>query len=87
MRPKAKWAKIRTYSTRLSRIITILLTICCIIQQNVNEKYFTAKNTVVMQSFATLGTNRGRLRISQNICYVRMTDDKDFLAICGHCGR
>ena len=56
---------------------------CFIIQQIVSEKYFTVKNK------KKLCTNRGSLRISQDICYVRMTGNKDVLhdhiwASCGH---
>ena len=57
---------------------------CCIIQQIVNENYFTAKNTVVMQRFAILRSNCSNLRISQDICYVRITDNKDVHTIYGH---
>ena len=39
---------------------------CFIIQQIVNEKYFTAKNTVVMQRSAILRTNCCNLRIFNN---------------------
>ena len=39
---------------------------------------------MVMQHFARFWTNLGNLRISQDICYVRMTDDNDFLTIYGH---
>ena len=53
---------------------------CFIIQHIVNERYFTAKNLAVMQRFA----NDSNLRISQDICYVRIMDDKDIQTIYGH---
>ena len=39
---------------------------------------------MVVQHFARFWTNLGNLRISQDICYVRMTDINDFLTIYGH---
>ena len=38
---------------------------------------------MVVQRFARFRTNLGNLRISQDICYVWMTDNKDFLTIYG----
>ena len=40
---------------------------------------------MVVQRFARFRTNLGNLRISQDICYVRMADDNDFLTVYGHC--
>ena len=57
---------------------------CFNIPQIVNEKYFTAKNTVVVQLFAIRRTNCSNLCISQNICYVRITDNKYVQTIYGH---
>ena len=37
-----------------------------------------------MQRFAILWTNCFNLRISQDICYVRITDNKDAQTIYGH---
>ena len=39
---------------------------------------------MVVQHFARFRTNLGNLRISQDICYVRMTDNNDFLTKYGH---
>ena len=39
---------------------------------------------MVVQRFARFQSNPGSLRISQDICYVRMTDNNDFLSIYGH---
>ena len=39
---------------------------------------------MVVQHFARFRTSLGNLRISQDICYVRMTDNNDFLTIYGH---
>ena len=39
---------------------------------------------MVVQRFARLKTNHGSLRISQDICYVGMTDNNGFLTIYGH---
>ena len=39
---------------------------------------------MVVQRFARFWTNLGNLRILQDICYVRMTDNSDFLTISGH---
>ena len=39
---------------------------------------------MVVQRFTRFRTNLGNLRISQDICYVRMTDIKDVLTIFGH---
>ena len=39
---------------------------------------------MVVQRFARLRINLGNLRISQDICYVRMTDNDGFLTIYGH---
>ena len=71
-------AKIRRYSTRLSRIRLFNYSTNC--QRN----WFSARKTVVVQCFARFQTNLGNLRISQDICYVRMTDNNDFLTIHGH---
>ena len=38
---------------------------------------------MVAQGFAKFQTNLGNLRISQDICYVQMTDDNDFLTLLG----
>ena len=38
-----------------------------------------------MQLFARFRTNLGNRRISQDICYVRLTDNNYFLTIYGHC--
>ena len=56
-----------------------------IIQQIVNETDFAARKAVVVQQFAIFQTNLGKERISQDICYVRVTDNNDFLTIYGHC--
>ena len=53
-------------------------------QQIVGETLFDGRKTVVVQHFARFCTNLGNLRISQDICYVRMTDINDFLTIYGH---
>ena len=42
------------------------------------------RKALVVQRFARFCTNLGNLRISQDICYVRMTDNNDFLTIYGH---
>ena len=40
---------------------------------------------MAVQRFARFQTNLGNLRISQDICYVRMiADNSDFLTIYGH---
>ena len=39
---------------------------------------------MVVQRFARFRTNLGNLRISQDICYVRMTDNNDFVTIHGN---
>ena len=39
---------------------------------------------MVVQRFARFQSNLGNLRISQDICYVRMTGNNDFLTIYGH---
>ena len=39
---------------------------------------------MVVQRLARFRTNLGNLRISQDICYVRMTDNNGFLTIYGH---
>ena len=39
---------------------------------------------MAVQCFARFRTNLGNLRISQDICYVRMTDNNVFLTIYGH---
>ena len=39
---------------------------------------------MVVHCFARFPTNLGNLRISQDICYVRMTDNNGFLTIYGH---
>ena len=39
---------------------------------------------MVVQRFARFQSNLGNLRISQDICHVRMTDNNDFLTIYGH---
>ena len=57
---------------------------CFIIQQIVNKTLFTARKTVVAQRFTRFLTNVVHLRISQDICYVCMTDNNDFLTIYGH---
>ena len=49
----------------------------------------SAKNILQLKIKKKLCTNRGSLRISQDICYVRMTGNKDVLhdhiwASCGH---
>ena len=36
------------------------------------------------QCFTRFRTNLGNLHISQDICYVRMTDNNHFLTIHGH---
>ena len=50
----------------------------------VNETLFVGRKTVVVQLFARFQTNLGNLRISQDICYVRMTDNNGFLTMYGH---
>ena len=57
---------------------------CFIIQQIVNETDFVARKALVVQRFVRFRTNFSNLRISQDICYVRMTDNNDFLTIYGH---
>ena len=57
---------------------------CFIIQQIVSETDFAARKAVVVQWFARFQSNLGNLRISQDICYVRMTDNNDFLTVYGH---
>ena len=39
---------------------------------------------MVVQHFARFRTNLGNLRISQDIRYLRMTDNNDFLTIYGY---
>ena len=39
---------------------------------------------MVVQRFARFQSDLGNLGISQDICYVRMTDINDFLSIYGH---
>ena len=39
---------------------------------------------MVVQHYARFRTNLGNLRISQDICYVRITGNNDFLTIYGH---
>ena len=58
---------------------------CFIIQQIiVNETDFAARKTVVVQGFARFQSHLGNLCISQDIFYVWMTDNNDFLTIYGH---
>ena len=57
---------------------------CFINQQIVNEAYFVATKALVVQRFARFQTYLGNLRISQDIFYVRMTDNNGFLTIYGH---
>ena len=38
---------------------------------------------MVVQHFASFRANLGSLRISQDMCYVRMTDNNDFLTVYG----
>ena len=57
---------------------------CFTIQQIVNERYFAAQDTVVMQRFAILWTNCFNICISQDICYVGITDNKHIQTIYGH---
>ena len=80
MKPLAELAKIRQYSARLSKIIVLLFNklstkhiLQLEIQCNVDSK-----------CFANFQTNLGNLCISQDICYVRMTDNAHFLIIYGH---
>ena len=40
---------------------------------------------MVEQQFARFRTNLGNLRISKDICYVRMTDNNHCLTIYGPC--
>lgn len=54
--------------------------------RDVNHSFQQSKiivNTVVMWRFARLLTNLDNL--SQDNCYVRMTDNSGFLTINGHC--
>ena len=39
---------------------------------------------MVVQRFTRFRTSLGNLRISQDICYGRVTDNNDFLTIYGH---
>ena len=39
---------------------------------------------MVVKRLARIRRNLGNLRVSQDICYVRMTDNNDFLTIYGH---
>ena len=39
---------------------------------------------MVVQRFARIRANLGNLRMSQDICYVRMMGNNDFLTIHGH---
>ena len=39
---------------------------------------------MIVQRFARFQSNLGNLRISKDICYVRMTDNNDFLTIYEH---
>ena len=57
---------------------------CFIIQQIVNKTLFVVRKTVVVRCFARFRTNLGNLCISQDICYVWMTDNNGFLTIYGH---
>ena len=57
---------------------------CFIIKQTVNETDFLARKIFVVRRFARFRTNLGNLRISQDMCYVRMTNNDDFLTIYGH---
>ena len=50
----------------------------------VNETYFTARKSVVWQQIVRFQTKLDDLRISQDICYVRMTDIAGALTIYGH---
>ncbi len=56
---------------------------CFIIQQIGNETHFADKKTVIMQRFTRLRTNLRNLGISQDICYVRLTDNVNLLTIYG----
>ena len=59
------------------------------IQQIVNETDFVARKTLVVQRFARFQSNLGNLAtyIAGYPCYVRMTDNNDFLTIYGHRAR
>ena len=39
---------------------------------------------MVVKRLARIRRNLGNLRISQDICHARMTDNNDFLTIYGH---
>ena len=45
---------------------------------------FAARKTMVVQRSARFQMNLGNLRLSQDICYARMTDNNGFLSIYGH---
>ena len=57
-----------------------------IIQQNASDRetHCTARKNTLMRHFARFRTNLGNLRISQDICYVRMTDYTVVLTIYGN---
>ena len=57
---------------------------CFIIQQIVNEMYFTARESVVRQRIVRFQKKLDDLSISQDICYVQMTDITHALTIYGH---
>ena len=46
--------------------------------------HLSARKTVDIQRFARLRTNPGNLRISQDICFVRMTDNDDLMTVNWH---
>ena len=53
---------------------------CFIIQQIVSETYFTARKSVGRQQIVRFQTKLDDLRISEDICHVRMAD----IALCDH---
>ena len=61
-------AKIRRYFAKIEQEY------CFIIQQIVNETHFTPRKSVVREKIVIFRTKLDDLRISQDICYVRMTD-------------
>ncbi len=56
---------------------------CFIIQQITNETHFADRKAVIMQRFTRRQTNLLNLRISQDICYVWLTDNVNILTIYG----
>ena len=85
LRNRAEYRLILSRRGRRPSWLKSLMTIFrFIIKQTVNETDFVARKIFVVRRFARFRTNLGNLHISQDMCYVRMTNNDDFLTIYGH---